>query len=72
VDADAGNMKDLEELRRHKGVKRITGGINILSALKDGTDTHDYVEVMITNLTYTENYQNDTTNVNFTLQLKKV
>jgi len=72
ANADSTKLAQLWALRKSRGVKRLTGGINVISAIKDGTDTHDYINVIITNVTFTENYVGDNTNVSYTVQFKQV
>ena len=65
-------VANLLGLQKKKGVKQLSGGLGTINAIKDGTDTYDYINVIITNITIGENLPVDRTNAGFTVQMVRV
>jgi hypothetical protein len=71
--SDATTIGHIINLGRSKGIKRLTGGLGMIAALPEvATDTYEYVSVLIKNITFSEVVANDTSFINFTIQLEQV
>lgn len=71
--ADATNiLTKLVAFRKSKGVKRLSGGLGVIDADKDGDDTYSYINVIIVNLTISEVLASSTDYIDFTIEVLRV
>lgn len=70
---DNVTIQNIVKLGRSKGIKRITGGLAMISALPEKqVDTYDYISVIIKNITFSEIVADSKDYVAFTIQLEQV
>ena len=74
IDAtNATTISNIIQLNRTMGVKRLSGGIGVISGMPEKlTDTYDYISVIIKNITMSEVLSNDKEFANITIQLEQV
>lgn len=66
-------IKNIIQFGRSKGIKRLSGGAGIIEGMPEvANDTHDYISVIIKNITFTDNTKNSENYINFTIQLEQV
>lgn len=66
-------IQNIIKLNRTLGVKRISGGSGIISALPESaTDTYTYVPVIVKNITLSDVVRNGVDYVSMTIQLEQV
>jgi len=71
--SDAQTLSDMIMLGRTQGIKRLSGGMGIISALPEKlVDTYDYISVIVKNITPREVLMNSTDYIVFTIQLEQV
>lgn len=70
---DTTAITNLINFSRSKGVKRIKGGLGLFDILSDiEAGTEDAIDVIFKNTNMTEIYNDDTSNISFTINLEQV
>lgn len=76
---DSTRIEALIRMGRSKGIKQMAGGLGVISAIKEANEadvpnftSHDYIYVLIKNITFSEVLAEDKAYVNFTIQVEQV
>jgi hypothetical protein len=70
---DATKISAIINMGRSKGIKRLSGGMGVISGMPEkDTDTYDYINVLIKNITISEVLSSDDTYADITIQLEQV
>lgn len=71
--SDTSTLTNIINLGRTKGVKQLAGGLGFIDALPEVLGTSPkYIYVIIKNITFSEVYSEDKSNVGFTIQMEQV